>query len=242
MKNFVRINESRSTRPLWLSASAVTVAAAVAGAAGIAAGPGKAAPVRHATKASNAHKADRFKHPKLRHGVLTIEGTEASDKIALRLQAGDPGDTVEGQDGNDTLVFNGANVDERVALSANGNRLEFLRDPGRVTMDTAGVETVDFNALGGADVVTVGDLTGTDVKTVNTDLAGTLGGAAGDGQADSVTVDGTNGDDAISVSGDASGGAVAGLSARVAIQHQEPNDELDVTGLAGDDARDAAGL
>src|SRR6266567_4360394 len=340
MKNFVRINESRSTRPLWLSASAVAVAAAVAGVAGIAAGPGSAAPARHATKASHAHKADRFKHPKLRHGVLTIEGTEASDRLALRLQAGDAGvlqvdvgddgsadfsfqrervasiavdaaegddnvriddsnpttidggdgndtlaggkgaetliggdgndtidgnggndrallgagddsfvwdpgdgsDTVEGQDGNDTLVFNGANVDERVGLSAKGNRLEFVRDPGRVTMDTAGVETVDFNALGGADTVAVGDLTGTDVNAVNTDLAGTLGGAAGDGQADSVTVDGTNGNDAINVSGDASGVTVAGLSARVAIQHQEPNDELDVNGLAGNDAVDASGL
>ena len=32
-------------------------------------------------------------------------------------------------------------------------------------MDTAGVERVDFNALGGADMVTVSDLTGTDVTT-----------------------------------------------------------------------------
>ena len=155
---------------------------------------------------------------------------------------GDGSDTVEGQDGTDSLVFNGANVAERVGLSANGNRLEFVREPGNITMDTAGVERVDFNALGGADTVAVGDLTGTDVKTVNTDLAGTLGGAAGDGQADSVTVDGTNGNDAINVSGDASAVAVAGLSAWVAIQQQEPNDELDVNGLAGNDAIDASGL
>jgi hypothetical protein len=347
MTKFVRINGSRSRRPLWLSASAIAVAAAVAGVAGIAAGPGNAAPARHATKASHAHKADKFKHPKLRHGVLTIAGTDASDTIALRLQAGDPGvlqvdvgdddsadfsfqraditsiavdalggddnvriddsngsftdsipttidggpgndtiaggkgaetliggdgndtidgnggndqaslgagddrfvwdpgdgsDTVEGQDGTDTLVFNGANIAERVALSANGNRLVFLRDPGRVTMDTAGVERVDFNALGGADTVTVDDLSGTDVNAVNLDLAATLGGASGDGQTDSVTVDGTNGNDAINVSGDASGVAVAGLAARVAILHQEPTDELNVNGLAGNDAIDASGL
>src|SRR3954453_11258647 len=91
MRNVLRLNDPRSARPVWLSASAVTLAVLVAGAAGIAAGPGNAAPVRHATKASHAHKADRFKHPKLRHGVLTIEGTEASDRIALRLQAGDAG-------------------------------------------------------------------------------------------------------------------------------------------------------
>src|SRR5438270_3638776 len=56
---------------------------------------------------------------------------------------GDGSDTIEGQDGTDTMVFNGADVPERVALSANGNRLTFLRDPGRVTMDTAGVERVE---------------------------------------------------------------------------------------------------
>ena len=54
--------------------------------------------------------------------------------------------------------------------------------PGNITMDTAGVETVDFNALGGADLVTVNDLAGTDVSKVNVDLAATLGGATGDGQ------------------------------------------------------------
>src|SRR5437764_5264003 len=91
MRNVLRLDEPRSARPVWLSASAVALAALVAGAAGIAAGPGKAAPARHAAKASHAHKTDKFKHPKLNHGVLTIEGTDASDRIALRLQAGYPG-------------------------------------------------------------------------------------------------------------------------------------------------------
>ena len=86
-------------------------------------------------------------------------------------------------------------------------------------MDTAGVERIDFNALGGADVVTVNDLTGTDVRNVNSDLAGTPAGA-GDGQVDRVVVNGTNGNDAIEVSGDTAGVAVSGLSALVAIQHR----------------------
>jgi len=140
------------------------------------------------------------------------------------------------------MVFNGADASERVALSANGNRLTFLRDPGNVTMDTAGVERVDFNALGGADVVFVGDLSGTDVSDVNLDLAGTLGGASGDGQADSVTVDGSSAIDTINVSGDASGVAASGLAAVVAIRHQEPGDALAVNGLGGNDTIDASGL
>jgi Ca2+-binding RTX toxin-like protein len=155
---------------------------------------------------------------------------------------GDGSDTVEGQDGTDTMPFNGAGAAEQVDLSANGNRLRFFRTQGAITMDTAGVETVDFNALGGADTVTVNDLSATDVKTVNTDLAATLAGNTGDGQTDRVTVNATNGNDTLNVTGDASGVAVTGLAAQVAIQHQEPSDELAVNGLDGNDILDAAQL
>ena len=75
------------------------------------------------------------------------------------------------------MRFNGADGAEQVDLSANGNRLKFFRTQGAITMDTGGVERVDFNALGGADIVTVNDLSGTDVGDVNIDLAATLGEA-----------------------------------------------------------------
>ena len=74
------------------------------------------------------------------------------------------------------MLFNGANVDEKIDLSANGSRLRFFRDVANITMDTNSVEQVDFDALGGADHVTVNDLTGTNVDNVNVDL-----GAAGAG-------------------------------------------------------------
>jgi Ca2+-binding RTX toxin-like protein len=182
-------------------------------------------------------------------GNDTIDGNGGNDLALLGAgddtfvwDPGDGSDTLEGQDGTDTMVFNGADASEQVDLSANGNRLNFFRTQGRITMDTAGVERVDFNALGGADLVTVNDLTGTDVSAVNVDLAGTLGGASGDGQADSVIVNGSNGNDTINVSGDASGVAVSDLAAPVAIQHQEPTDALTVNGLDGNDAISAAAL
>ena len=90
---------------------------------------------------------------------------------------GDGSDRVEGQDGSDTMLFNGAAGAEHVDLSANGNRLRFFRDVASITMDTAGVEQVDFNALGGADVVTVHNLGGTDVKRVNVDESSPAGAA-----------------------------------------------------------------
>ena len=154
---------------------------------------------------------------------------------------GDGSDTVRGRFGTDTMLFNGANAAERIDLSANGNRLRFFRDIGNITMDTADVERVDFKALGGADVITVNDLSGTDVANFRADLAGTPGGA-GDGQIDRVIVNGTNRNDTIEVSGDASGVAVAGLTTAVAIQNHEPNDKLDVNGLGGNDAISAAAL
>jgi Ca2+-binding RTX toxin-like protein len=343
MKNHTRFKESRAVR---LAASAVAVAA-LAGATGIVASQGNAASAIKADKASHPPKKAKFKQPKLKHGVLTITGTNASDKIALRLKAGktgilqvdvgddgsanfsfkrkqiakiavnagagadrvriderngvftdrirtriageagndtlrggsgaetllggsgndtidgnggkdlallgagddtfvwDPGDgsdTVEGQAGADRMRFNGANVAEHIDLSANGSRLKFSRDVANVTMDTAGVERVDLNAIGGADLVTVNDLSGTGVSAVNVDLAGTLGGASGDGQPDRVVVNGSSGNDAVKVSGDASGVAVSGLSALVALRHQEPGDALAVNGLGGNDTIDASGL
>jgi len=155
---------------------------------------------------------------------------------------GDGSDTIEGRDGNDTMIFNGAAGNEQIRVSAAGSHLRFQRDPGNITMDTHGVEQVDFNALGGSDLVNVNDLTGTDVTGLNVDLAGALGGTAADGQADHVIVNGTNGNDAITVSGDTNGVAVSGLAAHVAIQHQDPTDELDVNALDGADSISATGL
>ena len=48
---------------------------------------------------------------------------------------GDDNDTIEGQDGTDELLFNGANVAENIDISANGGRAIFFRDVANVTMD-----------------------------------------------------------------------------------------------------------
>jgi hypothetical protein len=156
---------------------------------------------------------------------------------------GDGSDVVEGEDGHDTMIFNGAPGAEQFDLSANGHRLRFFRTQGTITMDTRGVETVDVNALGGADTLTLNDLTGTDVNEVNADLAGTLGGTTGDAQPDRVVVNGTDGNDTIEVSGDAGGVKVSGLAATIGILHAEAaNDRLEINTLAGTDSIDSGGL
>src|SRR5262249_56952042 len=130
---------------------------------------------------------------------------------------GDCSDTVEGEAGTDTLVFNGANINERMDISANGARARLTRDIGNITMDLNGVERIQLNALGGADSITVNDLTGTDVKQVAIDLAGTPGSGQGDGAADSVTVNGTAGDDRITVASSSASGVVNGMEAKATV-------------------------
>jgi Ca2+-binding RTX toxin-like protein len=366
MKNVSRPKESRAVRSARRTGWVLAVAGVVAGSAGIVAGSASAAPVIKAGESSQLLKKGEFNAPTLEDGVLSVEGTNAGDRIVLRLQDGQPGvlqvdvgddgfadfeferaavariavnagngddfvridesngvfsdsipttieggnrndelvggsgagtlsggngndtlvggagaetllggngddsidgnkgsdvafmgnggdtfvwdngdgsDTVEGQNGADTMVFNGAPGDEQIDLSANGSRLRFFRVQGPITMDTAGVERVDVNALGGADVVTVNDLTATDVNDVNVDLAATLGGTSGDGQRDRVVVNDTDGNDTINVSGDAGGVNVAGLAATVRVLHAEvANDRLEINTLVGTDTVNPGGL
>ena len=332
-------NHKRQKRTIRLAASAVA-ATAVAGGAGIAATQASASPFHHAHRYLHRFYDPRFKQPKLKHGLLSIEGTNAADSITLRLKAGDPStlqvdvgdngsadfkfarakvsaitvdaaggndnvridesngvftdtipttlaggpgndslsggsgaetlvggdgndrldgnkgndlalmgagddtfvwdpgdgsDTVEGQDGSDTMLFNGAAAAEHVDLSANGSRLRFFRDAGNITMDTAGVEQVDFNALGGADVVTVHNLAGTDVSRVNVDESSPAGSGIGDGAADQVIVEGTNGADKFDVSQDANSVTASDPSTQVSVLHPETTDELAINALAGND-------
>jgi Ca2+-binding RTX toxin-like protein len=156
---------------------------------------------------------------------------------------GDDNDIVEGQAGTDTLLFNGANIAEKINISANGGRALFTRDVANVTMDLNDVEKITFNALGGADTITVNDLSGTDVTQVNVNLAGTPGGTLGDGQADTIVINATNGDDVIVITNDNGVIRVQGLATEVTITGFEAaNDRLVINGLGGDDVIQASGL
>src|SRR5262249_25595414 len=137
-----------------------------------------------------------------------IEGGKGNDVMfggagddVFTWDPGDGSDVIEGEGGHDTMQFTGSNASENIDISANGPRVRFFRDVGNVTMDLNGVEQIDFKALGGADTITVNDLSGTDVTDVNLDLAGVPGSGVGDNAADIVTVNGTNDADTIQVTG-----------------------------------------
>ena len=116
----------------------------------------------------------------------------------------------------------------------------FTRDVANITMDLNGVENIEFNALGGADTITVNDLTGTDVKQVNLDLGGN---GAGDGQADTVVINAhqrrrrhPRHQQQRRGHGDGS------RSETVTISNFDANDRIVINGLGGDDVIEASGL
>jgi Ca2+-binding RTX toxin-like protein len=179
-----------------------------------------------------------------------IDGQQGNDLAFLgagddvfQWDPGDGSDVVEGQAGTDTMRFNGSNVGEVMAVSANGGRALFTRNVANIVMDLNDLEKVDVQALGGADTITVNDLSGTDVLDVAIALSASPGGSAGDGQADTVLANASNGRDLIQVLGGSGAVTVLGLAARISITGSEAEqDSLVVNGLAGNDEIDASSL
>jgi hypothetical protein len=149
---------------------------------------------------------------------------------------GDASDIVEGGRGSDTMIFNGGAGNEIMAATAEGGRVLFTRNLGTIVMDLDDVEVIDVRALGGIDAVTVNDVGGTDLERVDVDLAAAIGGSTGDGQADTVTVAATKGDDSIAAAANGAAVEVSGLAAFVRITHADPtSDTLVIDPVAGAD-------
>jgi Ca2+-binding RTX toxin-like protein len=158
---------------------------------------------------------------------------------------GDGNDTIEGQDGTDRMLFNGANIAENFDVSANGQRVRFTRNVANIVMDLNDVEDIDVTAQGGIDNVVVNDLTGTAVRTVDTDLSTPPGTGGDDAAADTVTVNTTDGADVVVAQGTA-GAVTADVNQQalvVTMAAANPAmDKLVVKTLAGDDVVVADGL
>jgi Ca2+-binding RTX toxin-like protein len=173
-----------------------------------------------------------------------LDGNQGADTAFLgtgndtfQWDPGDGSDTVEGEGGTDTLLFNGSNIAEQIELTANGPRLRLTRNIGNVTTDTNDVEQIDVITRGGADTITLNSLTGTDVHSIDVDLGGA------DAAADSVIVNGTEGKNTIRATGGGGSVTVTGLAAAIAIANAEPaNDTLELNALGGNDTVDASGL
>ena len=159
----------------------------------------------------------------------------------VRWNAGDGGDAIRAGGGTfDSIAMWGDRDDETFALEPAGRDARMATDSGALAL--GGVERVETVAQVGADAYHLGDLSGTAVTDVIVSLSGVPATPALDGAADTMTVDGTDGDDALAIAGNTSEARVTGLPVRLAIQRTEPADTLAIAGRGGSDALDASGL
>src|SRR5262249_28771579 len=174
---------------------------------------------------------------------LTINGGAGNDtKIGSQGRdpfVWEPGDgrrTNQGGSGQKNLQVDGAAINEKMEISANGGHARLTRDVGTITMDLDNVEAIDVQAKAGSDTITVNDLAGTDVSKVNIDLGGA------DGSPDTVVINATNGDDAITLTNNNGVVTVSGLGEDITINGFEATDRIVINGLAGDDVINASGF
>ncbi len=177
------------------------------------------------------------------NGDDQVDGNRGNDTARLgrgddsfRWDPGDGSDVVEGDRGSDTLDFNGAAGAEGMRLVPNGARSLFLRDPGTIRMDMDNVERLDLTTLEGVDTVTIADMSGTDMRRADVDLAAATGNP--DGVGDVVTVEGTPARDNVEVDASDSRVEVDGLRVETRLRGSEALDRLQVNTFGGHDTVD----
>ena len=169
----------------------------------------------------------------------TLTGSGGNDTFAW--EPGDGSDVVEGGAGTDTAAAGGSDAADTFAVSPAGGRASVTHSPDGQILDMDGVETASFAPRGGADLVTLNDLTATDVRKLSVDLAAPMGG--GDAAADGVTVNGTTGDNDVTLRGGPAVLNVTGLISPLAVTDAEPSrDRLTLNALAGNDTVDASAV
>jgi hypothetical protein len=121
-----------------------------------------------------------------------------------------------------------------MSLTADGTSAVFLRSPGAIRMDLDGVERLDLATLGGADAVTIGDLSGTALTVADIDLSSAAG--TGDAKVDTVVVNGTDRADRVDVAAHAGSVDVTGLTNETVVSGGEPTDRLEIDTFDGNDS------
>ena len=148
---------------------------------------------------------------------------------------GDGSDVVDGQSGIDVQDFNGSNIGEDITVSADANRhVRVTRNVANISMDLANTEAFALRTLGGADNVTINDLSGTPLKSATVNLAGFDGG--GDAAADTVTLNGTAKADHVNLTREGDTVVEFGLPTETFITGSEKTlDTVHLNTLAGND-------
>jgi Ca2+-binding RTX toxin-like protein len=155
--------------------------------------------------------------------------------------ASDGTDDVNGGAGNDVFKFaSGAGLGH-VIISSDSGKVDFNRIAESAIANLDDIERIELAGGIGFDVIEVDNLAGTDAKLVKIDL-GSTGGTKGDSVADFVSIDGSAGNDLVTIALSAGTISVKGLPAQVTISHFEALDSITYNAGGGNDSLSVAAV
>ncbi len=161
-------------------------------------------------------------------GADILVGGEGDDTFVWTLGA--PADLISGEAGTDSLMVLGSAVADNVILSPVASGIQVFNLSDNTTLE-ASVEQATFQAGHGADQIAVNCLAGTGLQRLALDLRPAAAGSAGDGEADTLTINGTQSADNIQITGGSGTVNIAGLGPAIVIQAAESaRDSLTVNG------------
>ena len=152
-----------------------------------------------------------------------VDGNRGNDVAQLgagddtfQWDPGDGSDTIKGQTGFDTMLFNGANIAERIDMSANGSFLRFTRDIANIAWTLNNLETV-ASTRSAAPTPSPSTICPAPTRRGQPSTSAALGGTTGDGAADQRRRQRHDGGDDVAIVRKGGDGAanVCGLAAQV---------------------------
>ena len=155
--------------------------------------------------------------------------------------AGDGTDDINGGAGNDVFKFAAGAGLGHVIISSDSGKVDFNRIAESAIANLDDIERIELAGGIGFDAIEVDNLAGTDAKLVKIDL-GSTGGTKGDSVSDSVSIDGSAGNDLVTVALSAGAISVKGLPAQVTISHFEALDSITYNAGGGNDSLSAAAV
>jgi Ca2+-binding RTX toxin-like protein len=156
--------------------------------------------------------------------TLTVNETNADD--TYNWDTADRNLNLDGKEGSDTLNVYASDANHDVNFKANGSYDAVITDgTDHSKVTTYSVETINYHGMGG-DHINIADMTYSGVEQIHLDLTGGN---------NTIDIQGTTGDDRISLSIEDGNLVIDGLSARIVIEHYSQNDTVNIHGLAGND-------
>jgi Ca2+-binding RTX toxin-like protein len=153
--------------------------------------------------------------------------------------AGDGTDDVNGGAGNDTFKFAAAAGLGSIVISPDSGKVDVNRIAESAVANLDDIEQVELAGGIGFDGIIVQDLAGTDAKLVKIDF-GSTGGTKGDSVADFASIEGSAGNNLVTVALSAGTLTMKGLPGQVTIGHFEAIDSITFNAGGGNDTFSAA--